>query len=316
MNEYSRIFIMLTQERPGAANKSAFGRIVIEIRGEEGKALLNAQNMPPNGSYKLILIIKQSAQNVGVDIGQFWTDARGRAEHKFTFNPQNIINSPMPPNQIEAALIFDSNANITESQPILIGYKASPFSWRVNFVLFDKTQAQSIELEPVEPITEKKIKPEEEIKEEPVPEPPEELDETIEEMPEKIQSNTYNEQDLADNLLQTISRNNIIESILEKEAQVQIFPEISTKWVATTLNEIEQAGAAGQKIANNKETQTLFAKYRHILLGKSGNDYIVAIPDIYKSTTAHSLQEDLGTFKCINANIALDGAHGYWLRVL
>ena len=295
MKNYYRQFITLLQERPGFAmpGKEAAGRIVIEAKGGEGRAMVYIQDISPRHTYKLALISRRDGGNLGVVLGSILVGERGRYDGKFEFDGHDIGGSTMTCDQIDGVVVFVNDKDNKEPIGTLVGYKTVPFSWRIglNFdsapqVMDAKTLQTPYFAEEV-PISVYNFTP---------PEPP----------------------------LASIRKDDLA-SLFHSHTAVEVFigDTSPVKWIAVSLYEVKDLGQTGAKIYDNHHVRIAYEEYRHILLGQANvdgqNTYILGIPDVYKTNIPPheaSPLKDFDTFKLCRPNNQKDGAPGYWLKIL
>ena len=284
MKNYYRQFITLLQEKPGFAmpGRTAAGRIVLEARGEVGRAALYLQDVSPKNSYKLVFVARKDGNNFGAAIGNVVVNERGRFEGRFEFDAKNIGGSGMNCEEIDAAVILVADDGEELVAP-LAGFKAAPFSWRVNFSFATAKQATEAA-----------------AFEENVP-PPAYGFETPE-----IEVAVPDEGPV---------------HLFTKDTIIQAFSEDNsgTKWVALNLQDVEELGGKWAKLAKSPHISAGFERYRHILLGQNNEDgansYVIGVPDIFSAENYNSQSVDeYCSFKLCRPDAPPEGAPGYWLR--
>lgn len=294
MNDYFRQFIMLSSENKEINSK---GRIIIDAKSNIGKAQIIAQGLIPDEQFQLVFLIKDELNIIGLDIGSFWADYKGKIDTKFEFLPYNINNSNYKAKDVEGALILKANSKNIE--PLLSGFVGNIFSWRSNFTIFkedsniNKTKAQNIEIEPNKEEANKEL----------------EYDNKKDEESKKIIDKEIDkEKELKD-----------IDSLFETESIIEIFDIKNSIWIATSPNSIKNCKKI-YELADDEVIKQAFQSHKHIILGKINDEenkkYIIGAPDIYKSLSSFSIQSKFGNFKCIHSikEGLYDGAHGYWLK--
>ena len=305
MSDYFRQFIMLSGENRDTGR----GRIIIEARLDNGKASLTAQGLAANRQFCLIFLVKDNDNCIGLDLGTFWTDFRGRIEGRFPFNPSRLLNSSYNIHNLEGVLV--ANANAEEIHPVLLGYKNAVFSWRSNFSMFkedeQKPQAQTFEV----------FEPEVPIEEEVPFEEPVEFEEPIEPIEEPIEHIEPIEELIEPIPVQTPFLANF-DPLFETESTIDIFETQNSIWIATTPETLAKSCELGLKLSENKIVKRAYERHKHIILGKIEEDgkkgYIIGAPDIYKSIDAFEIQQEFGSFRSIHSDGLSEGTHGYWLK--
>jgi len=92
-----------------------------------------------------------------------------------------------------------------------------------------------------------------------------------------------------------------------------------TKLMIGALKDINTLGAGFHEVANHDFTAERFESHQHLLLGRVVGDEsrcILGIPDLYCKHCAVKAGEIFCTFKMKNPGDLIDGASGYWLKML
>jgi len=108
-------------------------------------------------------------------------------------------------------------------------------------------------------------------------------------------------------------------SFFENRAEPSYSRKNDTEMMIGALKDINTLGSGFHEVASHEFTADSFEKHRHILLGRTtaGDDKcILGIPDLYCKHRAAQAGEIYCTFKMINSGDLIDGAAGYWLRML
>ena len=306
MKNYYRQFITLMQERAGFAlpGREAAGRIVLEARGEAARATVYIQDISPQKVYKLAFVAKNSRKqgqgSLGVVVGSIIVGEKGKYEGRFEFDGRNIGGSGISCEEIEGVVVLVSDDDDLTAP--LSGFKGAPFSWRVNFN-FAGGEVKEDEAAPpdsasiaAEEVAVTEVLAEEAFVEEEMPQ--ENLMEKIPQEPANSGPDAWFE-------------NNT-------QAMVNVFGNSDeVTWVAVTLNDIRDLGGKWSKIAKCPHATEGFEKYRHVLMGRQENTYILGVPDVYcgdASWGRKGLENGYVTFKLCNSGGAVEGAPGYWMR--
>jgi len=295
MKNYYRQFITLLQEKSGFAlpGRAAAGRIVLEARGDDARATVYIQDITPQNSYKLAFISRRGGANFGVNVGSIIVGERGRYEGRFEFDAQSIGGSGIKIAEIEGAVVLVADSDDENMQAPLVGFRDSPFSWRVNFNFADGKQLPPPSLSVAE--TEM---PEIFAEEVPPPVYDFEISETVPTVADEGPVHLFTE-------------NEIIQAFSDENADIS--------WVAVTLKDVADLGGKWAKIAKSPHISASFERYRHILLGRTTNDganaYVVGVPDVFRVDTCHDhAADEYCSFKLCKPGEQAPGAPGYWLR--
>jgi len=120
------------------AGKEAQGRIIIEAKGEMGKANVFIQDLAQR-PYRMAFITQTPHGNTGLKIGSVTPDSRGRFEGRFEFNGGDIGGSGIGADAVMAVVVYlEENGEIVAP---MTGYKSAAFSWKVNFGFFETQKA-------------------------------------------------------------------------------------------------------------------------------------------------------------------------------
>jgi len=304
--------------------KQAVGRIVIEAREAVARATVYIQDLSPQSSYKLAFVRKADDTNLGVIIGTIIVDERGRYEGKFEFDRGNIGGSGISCEGIDACIVLLSGGEEEFAAP-LVGYRAAPFSWRVNLNFPDgKSESPILEVKQVEDVEVDKedvveevceeVEETEDVKEESVEVEEmisEEVVVEVEEVPPSVYD--FTEEDVVVDVISHLFQgdNNVVDIFANSDK----FPD--AQWIVTDLQSIE--GFAGDEIVQNGLVKECVSKHKHVLLGRDSSTYILGIPDIYDITlhnNEHEFYHMFDSFKMCNPSDPVKGAHGYWLKQL
>jgi len=336
MRNYYRQFVTLLQERPGYAmsGKQAVGRIVIEARDDMARATVYIQDLSPQSTYKLAFVSRAEESNLGVVVGSIIVDERGRYEGKFEFNRANIGGSGITCEGIDACVIFLSSDEEEFTAP-LAGYRAQPFSWRVNLSFPDGREESPIlevkQIEEVVEVIQEVTETVEEISPEAVEVVEEVLEETtkesieIEETPlpvydfvveEPVSDVFVAEEPVAQDDISLLFHN---DNIVEIFSYSDRYPD--AQWVVTNLQSIQ---IISDDVLKNPLVGKCYEKHRHVLLGRNAennghNTYILGVPDVFDitvHTNEHEFNSLFDSFKLCNPSDPIKGAHGYWLKKL
>lgn len=138
---YERFFIMFKPALTAYSieNQEIKGYMKIEIRDGKGRITTYIQGLKPlknNEMYRIYLISANSDNSLGIPVGWLETDSRGRGEHKYEFNPDNIENSGLSIEKFNVAAISIKGDNINEFTFPVVGYKEREILWKNNFKEF------------------------------------------------------------------------------------------------------------------------------------------------------------------------------------
>jgi len=146
---YERFFIMFKPALTAYSieNQEIKGYMKIEIRDGKGKINTYIQGLKPlknNEMYRIYLISANSDHSLGIPVGWLETDSRGRAEHRYEFNPDNVENCGLPIEKFNVAAISIKGDNIKEFTFPAVGYKEREILWKNNFKEFSLKEEPSI----------------------------------------------------------------------------------------------------------------------------------------------------------------------------
>jgi len=302
MKNYYRQFITLLQERPGYAmpGKQAVGRIVIEARDDMAKATVYLQDISPQNSYKLAVISQVGDRNLGIVLGSIFADERGRYEGKFEFDRGDIGGRGITCEGIDACAVILSGDDGDLAAP-LVGYKAKPFSWRVN-LSFPDGKASSPIVETAEVLAEE------------VP-PSVYAFDTEYVFDAEYAFDTEEPEPVPETQPKPIS-----ELFTDGDAiEVDVFKD--ARWIVTTLQKLKDCGHVESDILENPNVMDCSDKHQHILLGRKADEgqdiYILGIPDVYDSNAEvpnREFEKMFDSFKLCSPDDAEKNSHGYWLK--
>ena len=312
MKNYYRQFITLLQERPGFAlpGKEAAGRIVVEARGEAARATVYIQDISPQNAYKLAFISRHGQETRGIVVGSIIVGERGRYEGRFEFDSRSIGGSGISCEQIEGAVVLAYGENTEDLAAPLSGFKAAPFSWRVNFNFADAKEAEQqqpkVEAAEQHPAV------------------------FVEEVPQSVYDFETPDVPFASKEVKVAATPKARPTpdpghLFEEDVIIDVFDsqtnDTPVKWVAVTLKNMIDLGDKWAKAADCPHVTASFKKYRHILLGQKrtleGDAYILGVPDVFRSDAAHAgegVEKLYCNFKLCRAAAPVEGAPGYWLK--
>ena len=144
--DYYRAYVALTEEQPGFSlpGKKAFGKAIVDARGESGKLLVSAQGLQPNELYKVYLVAKSvgapASRYSGVFMADLRVDEKGSAELKLTFDASNVGESGFAVGAFDVVAIVVHNAPVLTAP--LVGYVAEPVFWKNGFEVAKKKESE------------------------------------------------------------------------------------------------------------------------------------------------------------------------------
>jgi len=147
---YQRYQVILTEASPelSVAGKKAFGKCVLEARGEAGKVSLSVQNLKPGAICNAYIVSSDNLTSSAISIGRVIANNSGSAEIKWECNAKDVDDSGLELRAFNVAglMILDDN---TEKAPIL-GFKDKEVAWRNNLRIHSK---KPLTMERVEAVT-------------------------------------------------------------------------------------------------------------------------------------------------------------------
>ena len=321
-SKYFRQLITLTQ-----GGKSGMGKLLLEGRGDTGKAVLSIQDAT-QGLYKVVLFTQKDGKNLGADIGAVMVAEKGQSHCKLEFDRHNIAHMDFTLEQVRGACVATvhnkSTGNIT---PLLMGHIGNGFDWSTGIRLTPShTEPTQNIIEAIEPTSQPEaIKATETMVEEKPPEP-----QTLKDILSKPRLPTHHHEEVPKGVyatchfdLEITLDQTCFEEFFHISNRVNIFNDIEGRcWVATSLNHLASLDLPinTKSLLEDSFITTCEGRYRHIALGRGGTDgqytYTLAIPDIYTGQKDQMLAGRLGNFTPCNDTKDLEDQHGYWLKPL
>ena len=146
---YQRYQIILTEKTSdfSAYGKKAFGKCMLEAKGESVKVSLSIQNLKPATVCSAYIIAPESGGSLAIDIGRVAANTAGRAELKWECRSANSVDGSgfmLKDFSVAGLMIIEGSS----AKAPIIGYKNGEVSWRDNLRIHKKTVAPSSELQP------------------------------------------------------------------------------------------------------------------------------------------------------------------------
>ena len=129
---YQRYQIILTEASPdfSVRGKKAFGKCILEARGDSGKISFNVQNLKPGIICNAYIAAADNGVGLAINIGRIIASDTGNAEIKWECSAGNVDNSGLPLKVFNVAGMMIFGENIV-SAPI-IGFKDGEVEWEKN----------------------------------------------------------------------------------------------------------------------------------------------------------------------------------------
>ena len=115
--------------------KEPMGRCILEDWGKSGKISLWVQDLKPETTYKIVLILSEMEIYTGIIAGNLYVDNKGKGELKNEFDTSGLADGQgLLRLSAVAVLANDGNELISP----LVGYKDSPVLWKNRFSFLGK----------------------------------------------------------------------------------------------------------------------------------------------------------------------------------
>ncbi|MDO5388831.1 MAG: hypothetical protein Q4F63_06315 [Clostridia bacterium] len=266
---YSRVFVALKQGCQDYAKdvRGSVGRCVIELRNGAGRLILQAQGLKSDCDYRVCVLTADSYAEASKPL---YVDGTGKGELKWEFSPKNI--------GVEVADIKSVAVLVKDKAP-LIGFVDGEYNWQSCLMAKDTTnniKKSNAEIKAVEAAAAADvINSEKENSRE---------DENFREETSEKEKLIYiiNEFDRDIDEIKKYSKIGTADGenyIFSKEPQTP-FGNDEVIWVKTGLKELCLVKAFWKYI-NNPFVIKGCKDYKHLLVGKSENNYYLAVPGKY-----------------------------------
>jgi len=335
---YLRKFITLT----GAGT----GRVVLEGKADAGKATLYLQNMK-QGAYRLILLCKEEAKTIAIDVASVITSEKGGFDGKIEFEAHSIAKSGIALEKIDAAAIIHTSQpnNYDNFTAPLTGFVDKEYPWRTNLVFSQEIlaaivdegdaqkedavalahlQAQNTTIqEPPPPkkevVSQEKITPAHAVEEAPQPayetsfehhHPSPSIKTTTTAQNTKPAPNPQTKQvpvTSADRIERLFNSQNIVSIFKDDQPQ--------TQWITASIFDLHALGLYNYSMKNNPFIVNNARIYKHVLLGKNQEGYSLGVPDVLSTPSQTPPEPNFATFKPCHPDTT-NNAHGYWILPL
>jgi len=317
INGYFRGFVALGEEQSGFSlpNKKAFGKVIIEARGDDGKLLVSIQGLKPTVLYKIYLVAKSegTASNrfMGVCMGNLPLNDKGVADVKILFNAANVCESKMDIGLFSAVAVIVHDAPVLTAP--LVGYINEPFLWKNGFEFFVK---------PNESVVSKTNETEQNVNEKfrelvklckiEESEPKDEVsgDCSNEIGTEEPQAQIINEPETGISV-------EIINELFQKSSKIKPFSrrDPNIEWIRIAPEHVKLIGL--EEEAESPFMANAFNRYRHLVMGRvQGGRYILGVPDMYTLQTAATAESKGFAFKRCDGGELAENSYGYWVMVV
>jgi len=312
--KYFRQFITLVSDK-----KNGFGKVLLEGKGDIGKAALTLSGIA-NGGYRLILFGIRDEKNIGVDIGLVIILEKGQAEERFEFARGDIARGGLTLEDVKGAALVALHDKQDKQQgkvmftTVLHGHTKQPYPWEFGLLFH-----QYIQDEPAFP-PEGTLK---EILEKSQNKMAASTPHHVEEVPASVYSVDHFEKEHKEIAAPPSPAKASVEDFFHLSNHVNVFADgdEGVAWVATSLLDLQ--GLEIDHVKNLGEDNFIVAseeKYRHIILGREaaseGFSYMIGVPDVYSGENLPNLQGRFDYFKPCNQTEHLDDQHGYWVKRL
>lgn len=244
---YSRVFIALKQGCQDYVKdvRGSVGRCIIELRNGSGRLILQAQGLRSDCDYRVCMLSRDSYAEVSKPL---YVDGTGKGELKWEFSPKTI--------DIEVSDIKAVAVLVKDKAP-LIGFVEGEYNWQR--CLMAKTAEESRVEAACEPEGKSEIAEDKErliciINE---------IDKDIDELKEYSKIGTPEGEN----------------SLFSRET-LHPFGDDNICWVKANIKELCLVKALWKYI-NNPFVIKGCRDYKHLLLGRNGDDYWLGVPSKY-----------------------------------
>jgi len=287
--------------------KTPTGRAVVEVKGNEGKLSLWAQDLKPEVRYTVYLVFSQKGQPVGVNMGRLDVTSGGKAE----LRKEIPVLDGFSLKDIIAVAVTDTGKSGLLSP--LCGYKAEKVQWRHGFKEWSKEEPKP---KPEKPATVQAAPP---VVEAPVPAAPPAT------APVPPAVTTPPRATIPDEVSSTASVSNSedadLQGMLTTGTNFEPFidGEDGIEWLRVEkLNDIPTP-ANNPNLFTEPFMQQAWADYEHFILGinqaAEGQELILGVPGVY-SADSYEAAKRLG-FTMFRSKKTVTGEdEGYWLMAL
>ena len=140
---YQRYQIILTETSPefSVHGKKAFGKCMLEARGETGKVNFSIQNLKPGIICNAYIVAAGNDTNLAIHIGKILSNAAGNAEIKWECNANNVDESGLSLKAFNVAGVMIFGENVVNA-PIM-GYRDSEIMWKNNLRVHNKQTSRT-----------------------------------------------------------------------------------------------------------------------------------------------------------------------------
>jgi len=311
------------------------GRVVLEGRGDAGKAALYLQDVK-SGAYRLVLLSKDGNDNRAVDVGGVRTCEKGTFEGKFELDRHAIASTNISLEKIDGAalILLKAPENYSEFSALLAGFKGEGYNWRENLTFPQFVKATEVQPNPPEPQQPEMQRPEPQELEpqptEPIEMPAEPVQAQTAHHPEEVPPQAHPPQSFehhhppppsqkpaaitqaapiqaaqADAIGKLFTPQNIVDIFNNDQPQKE--------WITASLFDLHSLGLYNYSVKNNAFVVNNARQYKHVLLGRDEKGYTLGVPDILTNENSH--KDGFKEFKPCNPD-SNDNAHGYWMLPL
>lgn len=135
---YQRHQIILTEVSPEFTvyGKRAFGKCILEAKGELAKVVFSVQNLKPGTVCNAYIVAADKGESLAVNIGKVIANASGVAELKWSCSSRDVDDSGLPLKTFNVAGIMVPEGN-TMRAPI-VGYRDGETMWKNDIRIHSK----------------------------------------------------------------------------------------------------------------------------------------------------------------------------------
>jgi len=337
-----------------ATQKDSYGYCKLDIRDEKCKLVIFVQGLKyisQSVLYKAYLIPKNNKNLQPLYLGFIPLDKTGKAELKVELNIKNLLNSNTFLEEYGAIAIIISN-NEQFHSPLVGFFDELEYEFIDIFAVKKNKEVKvipkEVKLTPKIEEEKKEEKKEEKVEEKVEEKTEEKVEEKVEEKTEeKVEEKTEdrvavkdkkfedNDEKLINNLLELAKlltkntevsyndsekdeeiANNKIEEIFNKNTHMMPFDKKSDyEIVRISPDDLNLFYEDSTKLKNNSILISRFSMYKHLILGKRNNEYILGVPDKYLSRNNNYMKSyGFDRFKTCKDIDLKEGEYGYWIK--
>ncbi|MDO4300107.1 MAG: hypothetical protein Q4D26_01810 [Clostridia bacterium] len=285
---YSRVFIALKQGCQDYAKdiRGSVGRCVIELRNGAGRLILQAQGLRSDCDYRVCILSRESYAEVARPL---YVDGTGKGEVKWEFSPNEI---GLEVSDIKAVAVL-----VKDKAP-LIGFVEGEYNWQRCLMAknMEDTSIKAAVADSGAESTETESEGENINEKEKLICIISELDKDIDEIKE------YSRIGTADGEKYLFSREN-----------VNPFGDDGINWIKANIKELCLVKSLWKYI-NNPFVIKGCRDYKHLLIGKNGDIYLLGVPGKYdKEYRLEAMAQGFNEFKSVDKRPPEQGNFCYYI---